>query len=86
MMINNKENPVQWALLLDELDDAREHLTKLIDEMNKKGETSEVEFGIYLGHIYLHINRGWNSRNRTTDLTDEEFEVESEFPKDIRPV
>jgi len=85
VMINNKENPIQWPLLVSELDDAREHVEKLIDKMNVKGNLDEVEFSICLGHVYSHLNRAWNSRNRTTDQTDEEFKKESEFPKDIRP-
>lgn len=85
MMINNKENPVQWPLLLCELDDAREHFEELIDQMNVKGEFDEIEFSIRLGHVYSHLNRAWNSRNRTTDQTEEDFEKEPEFPKDISP-
>jgi hypothetical protein len=32
-MINGNENPVQWALLVEELNEAHEHLGKLISEM-----------------------------------------------------
>ena len=85
-MINNKENPVQWPLLLYELEDAHEHLGKLIDEMNDRGEIDEIDYQVRLGHIYSHINRAWNSRNR--DFEEDEkgdaiFEAESKFPKDI---
>jgi hypothetical protein len=85
-MINLKNNPVQWSLLLYELEDAQEHLGKLIDKMSAKGEIDEIEYQINLGHIYSHLNRAWNSRNRTFEENDNQFEVESQFPKDIRPV
>ena len=85
-MIKNKDNPVQWALLMYELADAQEHLGKIFDEMNAKGEIDEAEYGIVLGHVYSHLNRAWNSRNRTKDVDDRQFEDESHFPKDIKPI
>lgn len=86
MMINGERNSVRWPLLLFELDDAREHLEALVDQMNEKGEIDEAEFSTHLGHVYSHLNRAWNSRNRETMQTEEEFKAESEFPKDIRPI
>jgi hypothetical protein len=32
-MINRNDNPVQWALFVEELNEAHEHLGKLISEM-----------------------------------------------------
>jgi len=34
-MINRKRNPVAWALLLTELDEAREHFEHLIETMTR---------------------------------------------------
>ena len=60
-MINLKQNPVEWASLMYELDDLNEHLESLIDEMNDKGEISVEEYQVQIGHLYAHLNRAWNS-------------------------
>jgi hypothetical protein len=60
-MINNKDNPVAWALLVTELDEAREHLESLTNEMVKAGTIEDTEFAVQLGHIYAHLNRVWHS-------------------------
>ena len=84
-MINKNDNPVQWALLLYELDDAIEHLGDIVKEMNIKGNIDEVEYRTSLGHVYSHLNRAWNSRNRTKEKDRDEFLAESQFPDDIQP-
>ena len=43
----------------------------------------DSEFQIDIGHIYSHINRSWNSRNR---VGEENFNLESKFPNDIKPI
>lgn len=49
-MINEKENPVAWAMLLTELDEAREHLDALINQISEAGAINEEsEFPVYLG-------------------------------------
>lgn len=85
-MINNKENPVAWALLLTELDEAREHIEELTNKMNKEGSIEESEYSVYLGHIYAHLNRAWHSRNQDGEITEEQWPVYSRFPKDVNPV
>ena len=85
-MINKKENPVSWALLLTELDEAREHLESLITEMNEAGAIEDSEFVVQLGHVYAHLNRAWHSRNQDGEITEEQWPVFSQFPKDIKPV
>jgi len=85
-MINKKENPVSWALLLMELDEAREHLDTLVDEMNKNGFVEDEEFSLNMEHIYAHLNRVWNSRNYKDkeEYTDEQREeFTKNFPKDL---
>jgi hypothetical protein len=84
-MINQKDNFVAWALLVENLDEAREHLQKLIEEM-KHGDCDESEFSINLGHIYAHLNRVWHSRNQTSEITSEQWSTFSQFPKDLQPV
>jgi hypothetical protein len=86
-MINNKENPVAWAMLITELDEAREHLEDLINEMSESGAIDdESEFSVYLGHVYAHLNRAWHSRNQDEEISEKQWLVFSQFPKDIKPV
>ncbi|HMC13400.1 MAG TPA: hypothetical protein VKG67_03550, partial [Gallionellaceae bacterium] len=74
-MVNKEENFVSWALLLDELDEAREHLEDLINKMNSSGVIEDAEFSIDLGHVYAHLNRAWHSRNQDGEITREQWPV-----------
>lgn len=56
-MINETDNHVAWVLLIDELDEAREHLTELTNRMYHDGRIDESEYAVRLGHIYAHLNR-----------------------------
>jgi len=56
-MINKTKHYVAWALLLTELDDAKEHLESLTQKMLKDGSIDDAEFAVDLGHIYAHLNR-----------------------------
>ena len=85
-MINGKENPVEWALLSYELDEVIEHLQEISNSITPESEIDETEFKVYIGHVYAHINRIWNQRNHTGDITDQQFEEFSKFPNDIEPV
>ena len=85
-MINPKENPVEWALWTDELRDASEHLNTLLKEVdnnNEKDEDFEVDLSIQLGHIYSHLNRAWNSKSHTGDISTKDWKKYSEFPEDL---
>jgi hypothetical protein len=86
-MINERDNPVAWAMLLTELDEAREHLEALIKQMSESGAIDEEsEFPVYLGHIYAHLNRAWHSRNQDESISEDQWPLYSQFPKDINPV
>jgi hypothetical protein len=85
-MINAKNNPVGWAMLLTELEDAREHLTALIDSLATAGEGDDVDFSIQLGHVYAHLNRSWHSRNQDDEISEAQWPGFSQFPKDVEPV
>lgn len=85
-MINSSEQPVEWAMLLYELDDAREHLESLANKMAQSGEISEQAFAIHLGHVYAHMNRAWNSRSLEGDIPEEDWGRLSQFPEDLGPV
>ena len=74
------------ALLMHELDDAKEHLETLMREMTDDPEYDEANFRVDLGHIYSHLNRAWNARNRLgAEWTQEQQEELSQFPTDIDP-
>lgn len=85
-MINKSENYVEWALLIEELDEAKEHLEKMIFSMIEEKDYEESDFRIDLAHIYAHLNRAWNSRNIKSELNDDEFSALSKFPIDIEPL
>lgn len=85
-MINKNENPVEWSQLLYELDDAKDHLESLKEEMAKSDDFNEIDFYIALGHVYSHINRAWSSRNHLGDVSTIDFKKYSETPTDLKPV
>ena len=85
-MINENESPVEWAMLLTELDDAKEHLESLIKSMTGAGIVDESEFSVQLGHVFAHLNRAWNSRDLKGQIGEEQWAIFSTFPKDLDPV
>ena len=85
-MINSKNNPVQWALWLDEFDEPREHLDRLIAALAAESDYDESRLRVDLGHVMAHLNRAWARRNIPRDLTDEEWESFREYPKDLQPI
>ena len=85
-MINNNQNPVAWALLLTELDEAREHLDSLTEKMIGAGAIEDSVFSVDLGHIYAHLNRAWHCRNQYAEISNNHWSAFSQFPKDISPV
>ena len=85
-MINRKDNPIEWDGLLFGLEEMKEHIQSLIDELSEKGEMSEEEYQVDIGHLYAHLNRAWNTRNETDEYVDKHFQQLSQFPEDISPV
>lgn len=83
-MIDKKLQPVEWAAFMYELEDAREHLEKLIKDHDQSADDGEEEFRVDLGHVYAHLNRAW--RRSLKDLADEEWEEASQFPGDLKIV
>ncbi len=85
-MINRKQNPVAYSAIQFELSDAIEHLKELTKNMHADAEYSDEEFAIELGHIYAHLNRSWNIRNRgdlELNIVEKEWGELSNFPSDI---
>ena len=85
-MINKDQNPVGWAMLMHELDDAKEHLTNLIAEIKNDLEYNDGNLRVDLGHLYSHLNRAWYRRNKSEDITEAEWVEASKFPDDLEPI
>ncbi len=87
-MLAKAKHPVAWAMWVDELSDAHEHLGDLIDQIVAESSLDEDEFRILLGHVVSHLNRAWHGRDdpRLDDLSAEAFSERSRFPVDLVPV
>ena len=85
-MISMNDAPVTWAMLMYNLDDAKEHLETLMAAMQNDPEFDEECFRVSLGHIYWHLNRAWHSRNITDDQSDDEDVGSGQFPNDLEPI
>ncbi|WP_233841710.1 hypothetical protein [Dyella sp. 2HG41-7] len=83
-MIDKTLQPVEWASFMYELEDAREHLEKLIKDVESAPEYGETELRMDLGHVFAHLNRAW--WRSTRDLTDADWKAASQFPGDLTPI
>ncbi len=78
---------LSWEIILYNIAEAREQLEQ-IEERAKNGEKpAEDELQIMLEHAYHHLNFAWNIRHvstkRYSQLSDDEFNEWSKFPKQI---
>ncbi len=85
-MINEEKNPVEWAMLQYELDDARDHLETLLQDMSESADFTDEDFAAHSGHIFAHLNRAWNTRGVDSELTSDQTDATSHFPTDLKPV
>ncbi len=85
-MINKENNPVEWAGLMYELEDAHEHLASLVSDMMSDTTFDETDLRIQLGHVFAHLNRAWYRRNLRRDIAEDEWNVASKFPDDLNPI
>jgi hypothetical protein len=85
-MINKQEHPVGWADLMYELEDAREHLSRLILEIASDPDYGDGNLRVDLAHVYAHLNRAWHGRNAADGLPDKQRDSASQFPQDLEPV
>lgn len=85
-MIDKEKDPVGWAALMYELEDAHEHLGRLIAEMESDPDYDEVNFRIDLGHVYSHLNRAWHGRNDREGQLQPDWHAASQFPRDLEPI
>lgn len=85
-MISKDAAPVEWAMLMYELDDAREHLESMMEKMTSDPSFDESVFRVHLGHIFSHLNRAWNRRDLIGELDDQTWQEVSKFPTDLDPI
>lgn len=67
-----------------ELEDALEHLRKLIEDVEQTSDYEEADLRIDLGHVYAHLNRAW--RRSSKALPEDAWESASRFPDDLTPI
>lgn len=84
-MITKENAPVAWAALMYELEDAQEHLAKLISNIGSDADYDEVNMRIDLGHVFSHLNRAWHRRQKAEGLDEAEWLEASRFPTDLDP-
>ena len=85
-MISMKQAPVAWAMLMYDLDDAKEDLESLLTQMQNDPEFDEECFRVRLGHVYWHLNRAWNRRTVADDLLENNDANAGRFPDDLEPI
>ena len=85
-MISKDGAPVGWAMLMYDLDDAKEDLATLMAAMQNDPEFNEECFRVRLSHIYWHLNRAWYRRNVPEDLSHNDEAKAGQFPDDLQPI
>lgn len=83
-MIDKRLQPVEWSEFMYELEDALEHLGKLIKDAEQVKDYDDAALRVDLGHVYAHLNRAW--RRSTRALAETDWEWASRFPEDLSPV
>jgi len=86
-VIDPKRDPVAWAMLIDELEDAQKRLGDLILRMTP----DESDFRVELARVYGHLNRAWNLRDKADPLQEgprnPAYDTAARaFPADLEPL
>lgn len=67
--------------------EAREELQRIEKELQVPSRPSEDDLQVWFDHAFFHLNLAWNARrstrNQSVNLTDEDFNRWSKFPRDI---
>jgi hypothetical protein len=77
---------VNRELVLNELAEAHEALSRMLEEARWDPEWGIGELAADMPHLYHHINTAWNARNSTNAVgqaSDVEFRRWSAFPADL---
>lgn len=83
MLINPKDNPIEWAQLGYELEEVKEHIESLILDLDPVHGLDETEFRVQIFHAITHLNRIYNSRNHSGEVSTEKFTEFSKIPGDF---
>ena len=73
-------------MLSYELEELIEHLQEISNSITPESEIDETDFKVDISHVYAHINRIWNQRNHTGEVSEQQFVEFSKFPNDIEPI
>jgi len=75
------------AFVLQELTEAHEALTRMIQEIRDTPDYDSGELFAEMPHLYHHLNTAWNARNVSQDeaqhVSDVTFKRWSAFPDDL---
>ena len=87
-MLNKHTDPVAWALLMDELEDAQDAIKALLKDANSEAEYGEEEFRVDMAHAFMHLNRAWHCRNATSTQHDDNaiWDKWAQYPTDLDPL
>ena len=68
------------------IEEAKEQLEEILNDIETDLEFSDVEFQISLEHAYHHLNFAWNARNveekRAIKCSEKDYKEWSKFPID----
>ena len=77
-------------VVLSNLREAHEELSRVIQECQTKRGFGEAELSVALMHLYHHINFAWNARDaaelRARRCSTRDFKAWSRYPKDLLPL
>ncbi|WP_444888826.1 hypothetical protein [Microbulbifer sp. JMSA008] len=85
-MINAKDNPVEWPLMLMELGEIKEQIEPLANQMKNDGLIDDEDFKVQIFHTISHLNRLWNGRNQVGEIGQDLHSELSKTPADFIPL
>ena len=72
-------------LISQNLEEAKEQIEEILNDLASNPEYSEQEFKVCLEHAYHHLNFAWNIRNvdesRAEACSENDFKEWSKYPK-----
>lgn len=78
---------MNWEIIQYNIRDVREQLQEIEDLIDQGTPPSEIEFQIKIEHAFHHLSFAWNIRHVSSkeygNLSDEDFNAWSKFPKEI---
>ena len=78
---------MQKDYILFHLNEAKEALDEIINDLKSNSEYDTPEFEVDIQHLYHHINTAWNSKfasnKEIEECSGEDFNKWRDFPTDI---